>query len=125
MVVSCSRWDEACPTVKEDATSGIKCLINYYIPTHGFPQLITEHTPNKHLGPDVGYKLYYALVSEFSIPTEPTGTGETGKKGGPGARTGGTPGISAPKKKLCSINAWQNNFTAIILTIIDIYIYIF
>ena len=30
-------WPEAWPTKKEDSKSVIKCLINHYIPRHGFP----------------------------------------------------------------------------------------
>ncbi|KAL4008754.1 hypothetical protein ACER0C_002606 [Sarotherodon galilaeus] len=33
-------WPEAWPTRKEDAKSVIKCLINHYIPRHGFPRRI-------------------------------------------------------------------------------------
>ncbi|KAL3983517.1 apoptosis-inducing factor 1 [Sarotherodon galilaeus] len=33
-------WPEAWPTKREDAKSVIKCLINHYIPRHGFPKRI-------------------------------------------------------------------------------------
>ncbi|XP_062413601.1 uncharacterized protein LOC134105111 isoform X1 [Pungitius pungitius] len=33
-------WPEAWPTKKEDSKSVIKCLINHYIPRHGFPEKV-------------------------------------------------------------------------------------
>ncbi|XP_032437007.1 uncharacterized protein LOC116731404 [Xiphophorus hellerii] len=35
-----SSWPEAWPAKKEDSKTVIKCLINYYIPTHGFPEKV-------------------------------------------------------------------------------------
>lgn len=35
-----SGWVEAYPMGKEDAKTAIKCLVNYYIPQHGFPRTI-------------------------------------------------------------------------------------
>lgn len=35
-----SGWVEAYPMGKEDAKTVIKCLVNYYIPQHGFPRTI-------------------------------------------------------------------------------------
>ena len=40
MVDGFSGWVEAFPTKKEDSLSVIKCLINHYIPQHGFPSKI-------------------------------------------------------------------------------------
>ncbi len=46
-------WPEAYPTGREDSTSVIKCLINHYIPHHGFPRRIRSdngtHFKNEHL----------------------------------------------------------------------------
>ncbi|XP_063321149.1 uncharacterized protein LOC134619320 [Pelmatolapia mariae] len=46
-------WPEAWPTKREDAKSVIKCLINHYIPRHGFPKRIRSdngtHFKNKDL----------------------------------------------------------------------------
>ncbi|KAL4008309.1 hypothetical protein ACER0C_002161 [Sarotherodon galilaeus] len=46
-------WPEAWPTRKEDAKSVIKCLINHYIPRHGFPRRIRSdngtHFKNRDL----------------------------------------------------------------------------
>uniref|UniRef100_A0A3Q3LPS7 ribonuclease H n=1 Tax=Mastacembelus armatus TaxID=205130 RepID=A0A3Q3LPS7_9TELE len=35
-----SGWPEAWPSKREDSNTVIKCLINYYIPNHGFPEKI-------------------------------------------------------------------------------------
>ncbi|XP_045897770.1 uncharacterized protein K02A2.6-like [Micropterus dolomieu] len=46
-------WPEAWPTKKEDSKSVIKCLINHYIPRHGFPEKIRSdngtHFKHTHL----------------------------------------------------------------------------
>ncbi len=46
-------WPEAYPTGREDSTSVIKCLLNHYIPHHGFPRRIRSdngsHFKNEHL----------------------------------------------------------------------------
>ncbi|XP_028277990.1 uncharacterized protein LOC114446543 [Parambassis ranga] len=39
-VDSFTGWPEAWPAKKEDSATVIKCLINYYIPQHGFPERI-------------------------------------------------------------------------------------
>nr|XP_021327275.1 uncharacterized protein LOC103908724 [Danio rerio] len=46
-------WPEAFPCAREDAVSVVKCLINQYIPRHGFPRIIRSdngtHFKNEHL----------------------------------------------------------------------------
>lgn len=46
-------WPEAWATKREDAKSVINCLINHYIPRHGFPRRIRSdngtHFKNQHL----------------------------------------------------------------------------
>lgn len=37
---SFTGWPEAYPCAREDATAVIKCLVNRYIPAHGFPAVI-------------------------------------------------------------------------------------
>lgn len=53
MVDGYSGWPEAYPCKKEDAISVVKCLVNQYIPRHGFPKLIRSdngtHFKNDHL----------------------------------------------------------------------------
>ncbi len=53
IVDSFTGWPEAYPTGREDSTSVIKCLINHYIPHHGFPRRIRSdngtHFKNENL----------------------------------------------------------------------------
>ncbi|XP_006809576.2 uncharacterized protein LOC102790451 [Neolamprologus brichardi] len=48
-----TSWPEAWATKRKDAKSVIKCLINHYIPRHGFPRRIRSdngtHFKNQHL----------------------------------------------------------------------------
>ncbi|XP_028813780.1 uncharacterized protein LOC114766768 isoform X2 [Denticeps clupeoides] len=53
MVDAFSGWPEAWPVTREDSKTVVKCLINYYIPQHGFPETIRSdngtHFKNKDL----------------------------------------------------------------------------
>ncbi|XP_005755630.1 uncharacterized protein K02A2.6-like, partial [Pundamilia nyererei] len=70
-------WPEAWPTKREDAKSVIKCLINHYIPRHGFPKRIRSdngtHFKNKDLA-EVEQKL--GLQHRFGTVYHPQSQGK-------------------------------------------------
>ncbi|XP_039866531.1 uncharacterized protein LOC120720810 isoform X3 [Simochromis diagramma] len=70
-------WTEAWPTKREDAKSVIKCLINHYIPRHGFPKRIRSdngtHFKNKDLA-EVEQKL--GLQHRFGTVYHPQSQGK-------------------------------------------------